>query len=216
MKKSFENWFWEDIENSFNITKVKELVPMSEWENCSLVNLEAPETKVLEKLRTLLEKHYQDWNEEELKLNFIAPLLTLIDYYENDYEYQPFAERTLKAEIGEWELSGTVDWVLAKGKQKPKKPFFFIQEYKRTKMGDSDPLGQLLIAMLVAQKNNEASFPILGTYIIGKDWYFVLLNDKKYTVSKPYQALAKEDLMGIVAMLFEVKNLAVKYIFIKE
>lgn len=213
MEKNFENWLWEDIEQALGMVRVVQPALMQAWEACAPPDMSEPETTMLEKLRVLLETHHQDWNEEELKLNFIAPLLSMINYYNNSYDYQPFAERTLKATIGAWEVSGTVDWLLAKGKQNPKKPFFFLHEYKRTKMGDSDPLGQLLIAMLTAQQTNEELYPIFGAYIIGKDWYFVLVQGSEYAISKPYQAIEKEELMHITAMLFEVKNLAIRYIF---
>lgn len=151
MKRGFENWLWEDIEQEFGLQKTKKSNLLDAWLKNDGFELTPLQSELATRLQVSLDTHYQDWNEEELKLNFIAPLLTSVVNYSEAQQYQPFAERNLKAEIGNFELNGTVDWMLASGKQTPRKPFFFLQEYKRTKMADSDPLGQLLIAMLVAQ-----------------------------------------------------------------
>lgn len=125
MKKTFENWLWEEVESCFDIQKTTSNPILTEWESTTIV-LDTTWKDTLKKLQNLLENHYQDWNEEELKLNFIAPLLSLVNYYENNFLYQPFAERVIKAEINDWELSGIIDWLLASGKQIPKQPFFFF------------------------------------------------------------------------------------------
>lgn len=212
MKKSFENWLWEEIEDAFGLQHATELPLLELWLQGSDFNSDASQQHLLERLRGLLATHHQDWNEGELKLNFIAPLLTCINYYETTH-YQPFAERMLRTTIGDWELSGNVDWLLATGKQIPRVPFFFIHEYKRTKMSDADPLGQLLAAMFTAKNNDKQHRPVFGTYIIGKDWYFVVLEGTQYAKSKPYQALKTDELHQIIRILHHIKTLANQYIF---
>lgn len=214
MKRSFENWLWEDIEQEFGLQKTKKSALLEEWLTNKGFVLTALQTELMTRLQVSLEVHYQDWNEEELKLNFIAPLLTSVVNYSDSQQYQPFAERTLKAEIGNFELSGTIDWMLASGKQIPRKPFFFLQEYKRTKMADSDPLGQLLIAMLVAQTLDEQKRPVFGAYIMGKDWHFIVLdNNNTYAESKRFHGDEVQDLLDIIAILENTKHIAQKYIF---
>jgi hypothetical protein len=45
------------------------------------------------------------------------------------------------------------------------------------------------MAMLVAQHhNNTPTVPLHGCYIIGKDWYFMVLVSKEYAISKIYTA----------------------------
>ncbi|MEN9611564.1 MAG: hypothetical protein RLZZ628_2378 [Bacteroidota bacterium] len=212
MKKSFENWLWEEIEDAFGLQRALQLPLLEQWLQGINLRIDASQLQFLERLRGLLASHHQDWNEEELKLNFIAPLLSFVNYYETP-QYQPFAERVLKTTVGNWELSGTVDWLLATGKQVPRVPFFFIHEYKRTKMGDADPLGQLLAAMFTAKTNDEQHRPVFGTYIIGKDWYFVVLDGVEYAQSKPYQAVKADELREIINILQHIKVLAAQYLF---
>ena len=103
-------------------------------------------------------------------------------------------------------LGGRVDFVLAKGKQKPTKPYFFIHEYKQeTKKGSSDPKGQLLSEMLVAQVKNEDKNPVYGCYVLGRSWFFVVLNHSEYAVSNAYNA-SDEDIYKIIAILRKVKE----------
>ncbi|TAG87148.1 MAG: hypothetical protein EAZ20_11195, partial [Bacteroidetes bacterium] len=66
---------------------------------------------------------------------------------------------------------------------------------------------QLLIAMLAAQsKNNGLNLPIYGMYNIGQNFFFVILEQEKYTISKQFDATDKQDLEKIISMLKFVKN----------
>ena len=110
------------------------------------------------------------WNEQELIMKHIAPIINSVEIYGE--HFNTFAERCISARIptkaGEIELAGKVDFVVAKGKYNPSKPYFFIQEYKKNKQGpDSDPFAQLIGEMLVAQKLNEENV-VYGCYVIGK------------------------------------------------
>jgi len=49
------------------------------------------------------------------------------------------------------QASGGVEWFVTTSKQKPKKPFSFLQEYKAEKNSANDPHRQLPIAMVDAQ-----------------------------------------------------------------
>jgi hypothetical protein len=208
MKKSFENWLWQEIEESFGLAQ-KELPLLQEWlDNSS--EIPASEREQVKFLQTILINNFRDWNEDELKMQFIAPLLLLINYYEIA-DYKAFSQRTLSAQIDKAEIYGRVDWMLAKGKQIPRKPFFLIHEYKSERGKDNDPQGQLLAEMLVAQTKNEDGKAIYGIYVIGKDWYFVVLKDKHYSVSRPYQANETPDLDVIVKALKEIKNIVKNY-----
>ncbi|RLA70406.1 MAG: hypothetical protein DRG30_09275 [Epsilonproteobacteria bacterium] len=100
--------------------------------------------------------------------------------------------------------------MLASGVIIPKKPFFFIQEYK-TSIPNGNPKWQLLAELLVAiNKNSEKS--LLGTFIIGQYWHFVRLTKEegeKYTFSSSdsYDSLRMDDLEIIYKNLQAVKNL---------
>lgn len=203
--KNFENWETQDIETSFSITQLYEMPLLDNWLKSTTISLEDYQTALAELIRVKLFKNADFWNEDELKLQFIAPLLLLVDY-ENIQDCKVFSQRTLSATVKGIEIGGRVDFVLAKGKQKPTKPYFFIHEYKQeTKKGSSDPKGQLLSEMLVAQVKNEDKNPIYGCYVLGRSWFFVVLNHNEYAVSNAYNA-SDEDIYKIIAILRKVKE----------
>ncbi|MBK9463073.1 MAG: hypothetical protein IPN94_27580 [Sphingobacteriales bacterium] len=70
-----------------------------------------------------------NWNEEELKVKFIVPLLDLL-IVDKPPLYKSFLDRNVGIEIGDIKLSGRIDWLLATGKKRPDTPFFMLHEYK--------------------------------------------------------------------------------------
>ena len=76
-------------------------------------------------------------------------------------------------------------------------PYFCLYENKRQSGQNLDPRGQALIAMLVAQRlndnqNRNADRPIFGSYIIGRNWYFMALIGNEYAISKDYSCVDDE------------------------
>lgn len=104
------------------------------------------------------------------------------------------------------ELSGTIDFLVAEGKQNPKQSYFFIKEYKRERHNSKDLLGQLLTEMVAAQFLNQQSHPLYGAYIVGRYWYFVVLDDKTYAESLSYDA-TKDEIFDIFNILQNTKTL---------
>lgn len=203
MRKSFEKWLWEDLEEHFGLTNHISPI-LTEWISND-IQISNEETSRCKHLLNNLTLHYQDWNEEELKMQFIAPLISLVDYY--DTSFTAFAQRNISAKLNGIELYGRVDWMLAKGKQTPRNPYVFIHEYKPEKGSANDPKGQLLSEMLAAQVINSDQRPIFGAYVTGKDWYFVVLDGRHYSVSRPYQANEFQDFEVIFKCLKEIKNI---------
>jgi hypothetical protein len=203
MKKSFENWLWEDLEIEFGLLQAM-LPELDIWiaSNTSITPKEGEQLAVLYHNFT---KYYKNWNEDELKMQFIAPLLLIVDYY--DSTYMPFSQRNLSVVVKNWELSGRVDWMLSKGKQTPRKPYFFLHEYKREVSPEGDPQGQLLAEIFAAQQLNQDGLPVYGCYIVGKDWTFVVLKGTEYAVSRPYQANETYDFEIIFKALKQIKTL---------
>ena len=74
----------------------------------------------------------------------------------------------------------TLNVITATGKRVPKHPYFFIHEYKKELESSSDPLGQLMIAMVAAQHLNQDGNPLYGAYVVGRSWNFVILDGKEY------------------------------------
>jgi len=166
---------------------------------------------IINQLQKKIKYRVNDWNELELNENFIAPLLNIIDF--NTKEYGMFSERLIKATIGEYELSGYPDVMVAKGHRRPEIPYFCFHEYKKEKDNSGDPQGQCLAAMLVAQELNNNEKPILGVVVKGQIWQFMVLQGKEYAISKSYKA-TDEELFEIVKLLKHLKTII--EIYVKE
>jgi hypothetical protein len=210
-KKSFETWTYEEVEDTFSIVKRSSLPLMEKW----LATVHEPDTHrvvLLDEIRNDLIEYANSWNEDELKMCFISPLISLVHY--SNAEYKIFTQRNLSATFPTLgvEANGRIEWLISKGKLKPKHPFFCLHEYKQENRMDSDPLGQLLVAMVVAQLHNESDMPIYGCYVIGRLWFFVLLQGNQYAVSLAYDATKKEDLKCIFSALSEVKFVINRYL----
>jgi hypothetical protein len=202
--KPFSKWTVEDIEDEFQLTMEPQSQGLQHWLQ-GVEPVSAEDQEVLGQLSKKLALRVRDWNEEELKISFIALLLNMVDFY--DAASRPFMERELSAEYGEGKkIWGIVDFLVANGKHSPKEPFFFIHEYKKQLDSSNDPLGQLLAAMVAAQAINRHPHPIYGAYIIGRHWYFVLLEGKIYSESLAYDA-TKDELITIFALLRHTKGI---------
>lgn len=203
--KPFSQWTKEEIEDEFRLSADRHHARLQEWISVSPSFSEA-EQKTLHHLSQTLLEHVHDWNEEELKICFIALLLNLVDFHQ--LSYRPFLERELNVAYAEGKrLWGVVDFLVASGRQSPKQPFFFLHEYKRQLDTSNDPLGQLLAEMVAAQTANANSHPIYGAYVVGRHWYFIVLDEKIYGESLAYDATKEDELLQIVAILKKTKIL---------
>ena len=166
------------------------------------------EQKTLQELRSLLNMNVPGWNEQELALHFIGPLLSLVRFTE-PYRFNLFAERKIGATIassdGEIELSGEPDGIIATGFREPEIPMFAFTEYKRQLDPNGDPAGQTLAAMLVGQQLNPKPHPIYGSYVIGRDWFFMVLHENQYVISTGHNALQSSELEDILRILKTLK-----------
>ena len=144
--------------------------------------------------------------EMELKMKFLGPLLALVNY--DTENYRAFMERPLIARKGDDEALGTVDFLIAKGWQLTRSPFFSVHEYKPGPNASKDPLGELLIALVAIQQANETMdlrFSLYGAYVVGQFFYFVILDGKAFSKSKPYVASKEKEIFEIFCILSEVK-----------
>jgi hypothetical protein len=112
----------------------------------------------------------------------------------------------LKGTVGNYELSGIVDGMIATGVRDPDKPFFCMHEYKRSVDNDGQPDAQALAAMLVVQADNNDTKPVYGLYIVGLIWNFMVLQGKDYCISKNYDA-SNEEIFELFKMLKALKQL---------
>jgi hypothetical protein len=207
--KPFEKWKTEEVETVFGIQYSQTLPAMQTW-LAYQQPLDADETKVSERLRVRLQSFADFWNEEDIKVFFLMPLIDVVNFY--DTSYRTFMETTFQADLTDAQnnpctLRGRVEMLVAMGKQDPKTPFFFLNEYKPQIKSQSDPKGQLLSAMVAAQAlNNGHNFPVYGLYNIGQNLYFVILVGKEYTVSPQFNAVNRQELDHAINMLRFVKK----------
>ncbi len=199
----------DDILDAFQLGRNVGCAELSEWLN-QKYEIQPEHKTLLESLRYLLETEGEFWNEEELKMHFLAFLFHISDLKEKG-KFKLFYERPLFAIIEGYELNVICDAMVAtpKGIGKPKKPYFFLQEFKKQKNAP-DAEGQMLMAMLVAQYENQNNLPIYGCYLQGKNWTFATLHDKNYCVSSQFDATNKEHLYQIIYALKHLKLLILK------
>jgi hypothetical protein len=205
--RSFETWTYEEVEDTFGIQPTHTTPLYQDWLNAEFEPEFAANERQkenLEDLRELLLEEAKNWNEDEMKVFFIGPVMSLVKF-KTPY-FKPFTQRTLTIETPSVSASGKVDFLLAKGKVLPKSPYFCLHEYKQENRRDNDPLGQLLISMVAAQYKNENKMPIYGTYTSGRNWFFVVLEGDKYVLSNAYNA-SDNDIYKIFAILKKCKAL---------
>ena len=201
--KEFSKWTIDEVEDYFKLAPIDEHSLLNQWLNNDCAVSSAEDHRLAE-LCERLRVHIHDWNEEELKLYFIGPLLDLVDYLHDDY--QAFFERTLSVRIDGQRLSGVVDCLIATGRRSPKCPIFCLHEYKPERHSSNDPLGQITVAMVAAQYLNNDAKPVYGAYIIGGFWYFLVLHHTSYVVSFAQDATKADDVRRIFMMLKYIKQ----------
>ncbi len=154
---------------------------------------------------SLVERYY----EEDLKVYYIIPLLNKINFLNRDKEIRGFYELPMSYATDKFILNGTVDFVVSKGLVESKKPYFFIQEFKRNE-DYGNPRPQLLAELITAVELNDWKF-IKGAYITGGNWHFVILDKLElhkyqYFISQNFDSTKIEDLKLIYKNLLFVKN----------
>jgi len=169
-------------------------------------------TDIVVYLQELIEQNsglIDDYNEEDLKIYLISPLLNKINFMLKNEEIRGFYELPMKYATDKFILNGTVDFVVSKGLFQSKIPYFFIQEFKRSEEY-SNPRPQLLAELISAVELNGWKF-IKGAYIIGGNWHFVILEKLnvgkyQYFISQNFDSTKIDDLILIYKNLLFVKN----------
>ena len=126
----------------------------------------------------------------------------------NEEDYHCFLEQSLYLETERGAARGNVDFLVAAGRAVPVSPYYLLHEYKPERTTVMDPQGQLLIAMLAARPANEEAGltqPVYGSYVIGRLWFFVILNGREYTISRAYDCTLPDGVEVIFRALLEVK-----------
>ncbi len=195
--KPFSQWTIEDVEDTFQVVLQKRSDELQRWMT-SYPSPSDAEHEQLHVLQDTLLDNVWDWNEEELKVFFIMPLLAFIPFKQE--QYKPFLSRELSMAVQDETVAGVVDWMVASGRRSPKHPYFFIHEYKKEHDSSNDPLGQLIIAMVTAHTLNHDGHPVYGAYVMGRYWHFVVFEPPHYAVHTGLNA-ADDELMQIFGVL---------------
>ena len=208
LKKQSPKYDVDNIAEAFGIQAIDKCEILDDWLN-STMTLAANELETIEILRQRLVKSGSNWNEEELKIQFIGIILFIANIDE-DRKIKTFFERSLSATVQHIPLSVIADCVIASPKGlggSPRSPYFFLQEYKKSKGDKQDPEGQMLTAMIISQELNQDTQPLYGCWIVGVNWHFTLLNGVEYCVSRQFDATREPDLLQIVFILRKLKEL---------
>jgi hypothetical protein len=160
---------------------------------------------LLEDNKSLIERY----SEEDLKINFIGPILNKVRFKSYENKIRDFYELQMSYQTNQFKLSGTVDFVVSEGLVESKKPYFFIQEFKRNEEY-GNPRPQLLAELISAIELNDWKF-IKGAYIIGGSWHFAILEKLnvgkyQYFISQNFDSTKIGDLKLIYKNLLFVKN----------
>ena len=202
----------DDVLGNFDIKKVKyDSILLKRWltiENSVDTDFTPTQKVILQDVLEYLNADVEDWNEEELKIKALS-LIFYIAKLEEVPRVKMFYERPIQAIIPPFSIDVKVDAMLATpwGKATPRYPYFFLQEFKQEKKKSLDPEAQMLAAMLAAQVLNKNENPLFGGYIIGRNWFFGVLEGKTYTISNAFNATEEADLRSIIFILRRLKHI---------
>jgi hypothetical protein len=207
MEKKLNHYDVSEVIDTFDIDRVSSCVHLNSW-IAATGSLEPWQEELLKNVHEENFLRWDEWNEEELKMKFVSLILFLsrIDEYQ---KVHTFFERPMVGVVGNVKISIIVDCMVATPKKSgnPKMPYFFMQEFKRSKGDSHDPEGQMLAAMILAQELNQDGKPLYGCWIQGSIWRFTVLNGSEYCVSRAFDAAQESDLLQIVFILRKLKEL---------
>ena len=200
------------LAETYGIQRVTECPQLDEWVNAKFELTDFEQT-LFDNIFSKTKDDVNYYNEEELKMHLISPLFIIADINVTN-RIRIFFERSLKAVVKNFLLSVTCDCMAATPMQfnRPKRPYFFLQEYKKGKGDDKDPEAQMLAAMLIAQFQNNDGLPLYGSYIIGSHWYFTILVGEQYCSSREFDADDRNDLIQVIYVLKKLKELIINRI----
>ena len=207
----FPDYDPSDIANAFNVIVNEDSTLLLNWLNTQ-DTLTATEQEFFEALALDSERDAPYYNEEELKIKLIGPLFRVANT-EIPKQAKVYYERPISATVNNYELSVIADCLIAQPLPfgKPTHPYFFLQEFKKKRGEKSDPEGQLLCAMLIAQELNQDNRTIYGGYLFGTVWNFATLHGNQYCVSHEFNATRRNELLQIVFILRNLKNLILNH-----
>jgi hypothetical protein len=198
----------KDLRHLFNLERKLESDIFEPWFN-SEYSLTTEDVDFLTDLLHLEADFVKIYREEDLKIHFISPILNRVNFKLLDNKVRDFYEEPLIYQTDNFILKGEIDFVVAEGLEYAKKPYFFIQEFKRSEEY-SNPRPQLIAELISGIELNQDE-SIKGAYIIGAIWNFVILeklgkNKYQYFVSSNFDSTKIDDLIAIYKNLLVLKE----------
>jgi hypothetical protein len=200
LKKTISLTDVANVIDTLNLEVVQNCLHLREWE-ATEGKIEPMYEPSLEKARKNLELNSSKWNEEELKMKFISVVMNVSEVESS--KLAVFYERPLEGTLQDYEFSIICDCMIGTSTAggRPKAPYFFLQEFKKSKGDRIDAEAQALVAMLLAQKENNDNKVLYGAWLIGENWHFTTLYGREYCVSRQYVATNPDDLRKIIYLL---------------
>ncbi len=209
---NFKDWTRDKLKKRFGLKRVYDHQTLIDWKKRSeSISIDDLERLMLERVQENIVRYVDYWNEDEVKLKLIAAILLLVRFDSDDLS--GFSQREIQGNVDGEELKGIPDFIVARGKQEIEAPFFFLHEYKKELDNNSpDPAAQCLSAMLLAYEQNltvpeMAGKPIHGVYIIGRQWFFVILQDREYAISLAHDCTHQAEIMDILRHMKACQNI---------
>jgi hypothetical protein len=193
----------------FDLKFVKNPITFSNFiQDIDVDKLEDIAEQILTKIETNLSLEIDGWFEEELKMKLLSPILFLADLAELK-KIGVFFERPISAEFEQGKISVITDCMVSSvyGFTTPEKPYFFMQEFKKSKGDKQDPEGQMLAAMIAGQKQNNNGKVMYGSFVVGAFWYFTVLEGKNYSRSDAFQLTKPVELRQVILTLRKLKQI---------
>ena len=113
---SKKDWREGELIDVFNLNRI--IIPqtalMQEWLDVTMPELNVPEAYSFDKYLTRAQKQITGWQEEDLKMKFISPILELGNLMDSDVVLGYF-DRIISATVDGIRLTVKSDFMLAKG-----------------------------------------------------------------------------------------------------
>ncbi|OQX99148.1 MAG: hypothetical protein B6I24_03455 [Bacteroidetes bacterium 4572_128] len=132
---SFRNVTYRDIKKIVDIKKKYNFLKFDKWFSY-VYEINKEEELLMLNLIKNNRLYLQSFNEEQLKASFIIPILFRVNFIFDGI--RDWYEYSISTKINGVLLKGKPDFMIAKGDFFPEKPYFFIQEFKRSNT-NSDP-----------------------------------------------------------------------------
>ena len=125
--KKLNHYSFEEVIDTYSIDVVLNCQHLNDWLDVGQQVLSSFHQQVLSELPTEYKKNYIGWNEEELKMNMISPILRVADV-NVDKKVKTFFERPLSGEVEGVKISLVTDCMVATPKKSgvPDIPYFFL------------------------------------------------------------------------------------------